>query len=178
MQDSSLFLHPFYFQISQKVILFSGFKNPRSSKTRVYSMHEKHFVERENTVRVENLTKTRVWRRLQFCPKTSTKIAIQEFHLRSITHSHVQVCGKKLFVLLSLLSAQKSWFKSFAAFLQQSFLFCNFTTTQCPPFFNIATTQLQPSLQHYMHNNTILYSFPSPLVCHYYVLRTYSVLNT
>jgi hypothetical protein len=36
-------------------------------------------------IRVENQTKTRVWEDSSLCPETSTKNAIQEFHLRNLT---------------------------------------------------------------------------------------------
>ncbi len=54
-KDTSLFLHaihsPFYWQILKINILFSGFQNPykKSAKQKkLESIHEEHFVERQN----------------------------------------------------------------------------------------------------------------------------------
>ncbi len=41
-------------------------------------------------MRVENWTKTRVWEDTSLCPETSTKKAVQEFHLRTL-HSLAKV---------------------------------------------------------------------------------------
>jgi hypothetical protein len=85
--DSSLLLHaihsPFYRLILQKNYTFFGFKNPykKICETRkLESILEKPFLERENEGRKpdNNLS----LRLLEFMLETSTKNAVQKFHLR------------------------------------------------------------------------------------------------
>ncbi len=59
------------------VLIILTKKNPRNKKTQVYSWIT--FIELK--MRVENQTKTRVWEDSSLCPETSTKNAVQEFHL-------------------------------------------------------------------------------------------------
>jgi hypothetical protein len=82
--DSSLLLrairNPFYWRILQKTILYSGFKNLHKEICEIRkleSIHEKQCVKRKNECR--KLDKgSSLW------PETSTKYAVQEFHLRMV----------------------------------------------------------------------------------------------
>jgi hypothetical protein len=73
---------PFYWRILKKTILFSGLKNPyeKSTKQENSSLF-KNSILQNGKMRVENQTKTRIWEYLSLCPETSTKNAVQEFHL-------------------------------------------------------------------------------------------------
>jgi hypothetical protein len=88
-KDLSLLLHaihsPFYRRILKETILLSDLKNlyKKIRETRKLEyIHEQHLVERKNAGRKPN--KNSSHRRLKFMPRTSTKNAIQEFHLRTI----------------------------------------------------------------------------------------------
>ncbi len=65
---------PMYWLILKKTILFSGLKNPDKKiceRRKLESIHGYHFVERKNEDRKDS----------SLCPETSTKNAVQEFHL-------------------------------------------------------------------------------------------------
>jgi hypothetical protein len=62
---------PFYWRILKKNILYSGFKTP----------YKKSALQENGKIRAENQTKTRVKEDSSLCPETSTKNAVQGFHL-------------------------------------------------------------------------------------------------
>jgi hypothetical protein len=80
-------------------------------------------------MRVENQTKTRVWEESSLCPETSTKSAVQEFHLRTPAEHGLTVmsfpnnlAGKQEgdYFLMRRRLDQFSYFPSLSIFL----LFC------------------------------------------------------
>jgi hypothetical protein len=85
-KGSSIWLHAiyslFYWRILQKTILYSGFKTPKIRETEeLESIHELHFVEKEN-VGKKTSQKLESEKAQVYAQKTSTKNAVQDFHLR------------------------------------------------------------------------------------------------
>jgi hypothetical protein len=97
MKDSSLLLpaihSPFYWRILTKIKLYSGFNNPH--KKSAWQEHSSLFMDSilcNGKMRVENQTKTPVCDS-SLCPETSTRIAVQEFHLRTLYSLFEEVAG-------------------------------------------------------------------------------------
>ncbi len=75
----------FYWQIWKKTFPFPGFENHyKKSVKQECSCLFGNSILQNGKMRVENQTKTRVWEDMSWCPETSTKNAVQEFHLRTV----------------------------------------------------------------------------------------------
>jgi hypothetical protein len=86
---------PFHWRILKKTILFSGFKDPNKKIREIRKLKSIHDnILQNGKLRVEFPTKTQVCEDLSLCPKTSTKYAVQEFHLCTIGENVlVYFCG-------------------------------------------------------------------------------------
>ncbi len=112
-KDSSLLLHAFHSLSTggflKKTRLYSGFKNTykKSAKPKNSSLFVKSILWEEK-MWVENQTKTRVWEDSSLCPESSTKNAVQGFHLRRGTSNQRYGC---CFFRRKCLQWCKRWFR-------------------------------------------------------------------